>query len=205
MTRPDPARPIEQSFGSIRREYHTRPEWEGRTPRPDNRVLPKPQTVCIVCGGEPWGRLDGEAACHIHATLDSLPNRSEGGPSASAGMVANNVGGVSEDGKRPPGAAGWEYRPPHAQPSEHADLEIVLGSGDARRLMYQQRPPVHVSGSAPGSPRDVRRQVRGMSEARAQRIALGEAARGLGSDVGRLAEVTGMHPMRVARRKGGGR
>jgi hypothetical protein len=137
---------------------------------------PKPQPRCPQCQ-EP--ALSADGACLVHAGHYPQPLRPGDGPSASAGMVGGNVRGVTTAGTRPPGAAGWEYRPPHPQHHDHADLPIVLNG----RLAYQQRPPVHVPGSAPGSAKDTRRQVRLVSEAEAQRIALREAARGLARDI----------------------
>jgi hypothetical protein len=164
-------------------------------PPPEPRAVahePKPQPRCHECQ-EPALSADGR--CLVHAGHHPQPLRPGDGASASAGMIGGNVRGVTTEGRRPTGAAGWEYRPPHPRPSEHADLELVVNG----RLTYQQRPPVHVSGSAPGSAQDTRRLVRGITEAEAQRQALREAARGLPRDVGRLAEATNLPRAKVKR------
>lgn len=66
----------------------------------------------------------------------------------------------------PDGAVGWWYREPEAVGREGCDLEIEIGG----RIMYQQRPPTHVGGSAYRQPKVHRTVAREIGESRAAKI-----------------------------------
>jgi hypothetical protein len=122
----------------------------------------------------PEPALSADGACLVHAGHYPEVLRPGDGPSASAGMVGGNVRGVTTAGTRPPGAAGWEYRPPHPQHHDHADLPIVLNG----RLAYQQRPTRPRQGQCPWERhRSSGSCLRSISEREAERIARDEALR----------------------------
>jgi hypothetical protein len=84
--------------------------------------------------------------------------------------MVENIHGVDETGKHGDGAVDWHWRPPSTSldPVDHCDSPIVFRN----QLHYQQAPPVHVPGFAPGSAKEQRRRIRTMTEDEAQRRAL---------------------------------
>lgn len=165
-------------------------------------------TLCTTCGDAATGARDaqGRPACHKHAAPGELIHFAEQGRSQRADhSPERNVVGVGPDGKRPEGAADWHWRPPQHAPDEHHDQPIVLrnpngheGPGNHETLMFQQAPPVHVKGVAPGSAKDVRRYLHVIGETEAERLYLGAALEK--APRAEVAKVLGMTSRQLRRR-----
>lgn len=105
--------------------------------------------------------------------------------------------GTRPDGTVAPGAYDSFYRPPRETPDDHHELPIVIGQGDAARLMWQQAPPVHVRGARLDTEREQRRRARRKADA----ALFGEWAE---EQRGQIAEYVG-GDMRAAREAAGRR
>lgn len=155
-----------------RREHRAEPESELDT-RPIDGREHKPEAV------ETWRKMEQLAR------RDSL-----------AGVISPRaVVGLDESGHRD-GAVDWHYRPPAARPGRHHTDPLY----DSRGVLmgYQQAPPVHVRGDAPGSAKDQRRRARTLSEDSAAQQQLDQACER--APRAEVAAALGLTPRQLRRR-----
>lgn len=140
---------------------------------------------------EPTPRLDlaqwSPAAVETWRAVERIPEERAGvlAPKAFVGM--------QPDGTKAEGASSWEWRPPLPMPVRGHDEMPLQANGIASG--YQPAPPVHVPGAVYGSPRDMRRAVRLLSESQAERLLLAQSLDGVSVDA------LGYSPQRVARER----